>query len=230
MSGSHRRSLSRDHPEGMGSRGQRMNEQFFGWIAGAGSTSGTRLVLGHWATSPFGTFSDVMVAHPDGRRELLAPTQPIAQFVTDTYRFDTLTICDVAVHRSGGSAAGSQWQVSAGPLTWSFTVGPRRNIGWLLKAVPQRLATSRGFARLTDPVARVVMPGVRTIGRAGGPDDPRLEWYAGRDLHRIVASAASWDGQDLGGLAPVTPPPRFGFSGTPTTPSLTKVVSTVAEH
>lgn len=205
-------------------------EQFFGWIAGAGSASGTRLVLGHWVRSRFGAFSDVMVAHPDGRRELLAPTAQVAEFVSATYNFDTLTICDVAVERSRGSAAGSHWHVRAGPLTWRFTVGPRRSIGWLLRAVPLPLATAQAFARLTDPVARVVMPGVRTIGRAGGPDDPRLEWYAGRDLHRIVASEASWDGQDLGDLAPVTPPPRFGFSGTPATPSLTKVVSTVAQH
>lgn len=206
-----------------------MREQFFGWIAGGGSTSGTRLVLGHWVRSRFGTFSDVMVAHPDGRRELLAPTRPIGQFIADTYRFDTVTICDVVVERSGGSDAGSQWQVAAGPLTWTFSVGPRRTAGWLLRAVPMPLATSKGFARLTDPVARVVMPGVRTVGRAGGVHDPRLEWYSGRDLHRIAASTASWSGQDLGDLAPVTPPPRFGFSGTPTIPSLTKVVSTVAD-
>lgn len=221
-------SLSRSRSGSPGDT-RELREQFFGWIAGAGSASGTRLVLGHWATSPFGAFSDVMVAHPDARRELLAPNASVAEFVSETYRFDTVTLCDVVVDRSGGAAAGSQWQVAAGPLWWTFTVGPRRSVGWLLKAVPMPLATSQGFARLTDPVARLVMPGVRTIGRAGGPSDPRLEWYAGRDLHRITGSAASWDGQDLGGLAPVTPAPQFGFSGTPATPSLTKVVSTIAQ-
>jgi hypothetical protein len=37
----------------------------------------------------------------------------------------------------------------------------------------------------------------------------------------------SWDGADLGELAPVDPPARFGFSSTPARPSLTRVVSTV---
>lgn len=208
-------------------RGTR-EEQFYGWIAGVGTTSGTRLVLGHWVRSPFGAFSDVMVAHPDGHRELLAPTASIAEFVAETYQFDTVTLCDVEVRRAKGIGEGSQWDVTAGPLTWSFLVGPRRPVGWLLQSVPLSLATRREFARLTDPVARVVMPGVRTIGRAGGPSDPRLEWYAGRDLHRIIASAARWDGESLGRLAPVKPAPRFGFSGTPATPSLTRVVTTVA--
>ena len=219
-----RRGVGKSSRRGAG----KMREQFFGWIAGAGSSSGTRLVLGHWVRSSFGAFSDVMVAHSDGRRELLAPTSQIAEFVSQTYNFDTLTICDVAVERTGGSAAGSRWHVAAGPLAWTFTVGPRRPLAWPLRAVPLSLATAQGFARLTDPVARVVMPGVRTIGRAGGPDDPRLEWYAGRDLHRIIASRATWDGRDLGALAPVTPAPRFGFSGTPAAPSLTRVVSTVS--
>ena len=43
--------------------------RFHGHIAGAG----TRLVLGCWTRTPHGPFSDVMVAHPGGRREPLAP-------------------------------------------------------------------------------------------------------------------------------------------------------------
>ncbi|MGW5372453.1 hypothetical protein ACWES4_30080, partial [Streptomyces sp. NPDC004011] len=53
--------------------------RFDGWIAGAGTSSGTRLVLGHWLRSPFGPFSDVMLERADGHRLLLAPTPETAR-------------------------------------------------------------------------------------------------------------------------------------------------------
>lgn len=200
--------------------------RFYGWIAGVGTASGTRLVLGHWITTPLWSFSDIMVAHPDGRRQLLAPSEAVARFVSDTYQFDDVTVAGVEVVRSGQA----QWRVAAGPLTWIFRTGVRHPIGWVLRAVPPRLGGGARFATLVDPLARVLLPGVRTIGRAGGPTAPRLEWYAGRDLHRIETSTASWDGTDLGALRPVRPTPRFGFSACPAVPSLTRVVSTVVER
>ena len=39
--------------------------RFTGHIAGVGTSSGTRLVLGCWDRTPQGPFADVMVAHPD---------------------------------------------------------------------------------------------------------------------------------------------------------------------
>ena len=35
-----------------------MEQRFSGRIAGVGSTSGTRVVIGWWRDSPFGTFAD----------------------------------------------------------------------------------------------------------------------------------------------------------------------------
>lgn len=192
---------------------------FEGWIAGAGTAGGTRLVLGHWPVSPFGPFADVMVAHPDGTRTLLAPTPALADFVAGTYRFDRVEVVPVEV------AQGPTWVVRAGLLDWRFTPGRRAPLGALLRLVPPRVGTSLAWARLTDPVARVAMRGVRTLGTAG---QGRTEWYAARDLHRLTASEATWEGVDLGPLAPVDPPPRFGFSSTPRRPSLVRVVSTVA--
>lgn len=210
--------------------------RFHGWIAGAGTSGGTRLVLGHWPHSPFGAFSDVMVAHPDGSRELLAPTAQIADFVAATYHFDEVRLCDVDVAISPDApwrrfrAGGSHWQVQAGPLAWEFTVGHRHPLGFALALLPGPAAQAAPVARAISPVAARILPGVRTYGRTQVPDAAeRLEWYAGRDLHVLSWSTAHWDGADLGALAPVTPPPRFGFSGTPRTPGLTRVVSTVRE-
>jgi hypothetical protein len=48
--------------------------RFSGAIAGAGSSSGVRLVVGRWLDSPLGAFADVMVQDAAGNRTLLAPS------------------------------------------------------------------------------------------------------------------------------------------------------------
>ena len=197
--------------------------RFTGHIAGAGTSGGTRLVLGCWDRTPQGPFADVMVAHPDGRRELLAPTEWVADFVSATYSFDTVTRVPVSVQRTGFSRA-SRWTVTAGPLTWQFSVGPRAPLGLLLQSVPRPLGASLPFARITNLVAPHVMPGVQTLGTAG---NGRTEWYSAYDLHAITFSRATWGGHDLGTLTDMTPPPDFGFSSTPRRPSLTALTSTV---
>jgi hypothetical protein len=65
---------------------------------------------------------------------------------------------------------------------------------------------------------------VRTRGTAGGD---RREWYGATDTHRVTELRGSFDGLDLGRLAAVDPPCRFGFSSTPRRPSVTTVVTTV---
>ena len=84
--------------------------------------------------------------------------------------------------------------------------------------------TPSGRTPATDPVARVVMRGVRTRGTAGGG---RREFYGATDLHPVTAASGTWRGQDLGGLRPVSPEPGFGFSSTPTRPAVTSVVTTI---
>ncbi|WP_409236514.1 hypothetical protein [Streptomyces sp. PA5.6] len=195
--------------------------RFDGWIAGLGTSSGVRLVVGHWPVSPLGPFADVMVEHADGRRVLLAPSLRVAEFVAATYRFDDIAIWPVTVDAGQGR---EEWTVTAGPLRLAFEPGPSTALGHLLRLVPGRLARSPGWAALCDLPARLLMPGVRTRGSAGGG---RREWYAARDLRTLTSARASWDGQDLGALTAVDPPVRFGFGSVPRKPSLTRVVTTV---
>lgn len=197
--------------------------RFHGHIAGAGTSGDTRLVLGCWSRTPHGPFADIMVAHPDGRRELLAPDEWVADFVASTYEFDDVRIVPVHVQRTG-TAKNSTWRVEAGPLTWDFTVGPRDPLGYVLRAVPTPIGRTLTFTRASDVVARRIMPGVRTLGTAG---NDRLEWYSASDLHGISASHASWSGINLGTMTDMNPPPDFGFSSTPQQPSLTALTSTV---
>lgn len=252
---------------------------FRGRIAGWGTTSGTRVVVGRWDVSPFGAFADVMVERPDGERVLLAPTAEVAALVASTYTFDRVEVVPVSVtdeagtgappsgaagtvalpsgeagtgtgappsgeaetgtrtppsgeagtgapqSGAGGSgAAPSPWLAVAGPLEARLVVGQRTGLGRALRAVPDRLAASRRFTAVTDPVARALLHGVRTRGSAGAG---RVEHYGATDVHGIVDAGTTWDGEPLGGLAPVDPPVRFGFGSTPRRPAVTDVVTTI---
>jgi len=200
-----------------------MDTRFDGCIAGIGTAAGLRAVVGHWPRSPFGPFTGVMVGQADGHRVVLAPTPQVARFVTGTYRFDEVRIVPVTVLATGTRAGtGLGWRVAAGPLELSFRVGERPPLGWLLWAVPRRLATAPWWITVVDVVASRVLPGVRTRGSAGGG---RREYYAALDLHRISTATLTWDGADQGPLAPVHPPVRFGFGSTPREPSLARIVT-----
>ncbi|MFJ7586777.1 hypothetical protein ACIQZO_05135 [Streptomyces sp. NPDC097617] len=191
---------------------------FDGWIAAVGTGSGTRLVVGHWPRSPFGPFSDVMLERADGHRILFAPTARTAGYIADVYHFDEVRTVPVDVR-----GRGPVWEVAAGDLRLRFTVGRRGALGLALRAVPRSLARRPGWAALVSGPARLLV-GVRTRGssRPG-----QRQWYAARDLHVITSAAASFEGADLGPLAPVAPPVRFGFASAPATPALVRVVSTV---
>ena len=191
-------------------------QRFRGHIAGVGTTSGVRVVVGRWAESPFGAFADAMVETAAGHRVLLAPTEEVAELVAATYSFDEVRIEPVTV---------DGWALSSPSLSWEIVEGGRTGLGRLLRLVPRRLAESPGWCTVTDPVARVVLRGVRTRGSAG---NGRREWYGATDVHAVESLTGAFDGVDLGALAPVDPAPRFGFSSTPRRPSVTAVVTTVS--
>ncbi|MFL6139931.1 MAG: hypothetical protein ACJ74O_19320 [Frankiaceae bacterium] len=186
-----------------------------GSIAGFGTASGHRFVIGRWTTSPYGPLADVMHEDPAGHRTLLAPTAELAELAAATYRFDEVRVVPVEAAGAG---------VVAGELVLRIVVGRRTAVGWLLRAVPRPLAHSLAWVGLLDRVAGVLLPGVRTRGSAG---QGREEWYAATDNRRIVAATASLGGEDLGALADVDPPVRFGFGSVPRRPSWTRVRTTV---
>ena len=193
--------------------------QFTGQIAGLGSTSGVRVVVGMWHDSPLGRFGDVMIEQPDGHRVLLAPSEAVADFVRGTYTFDEVCIGPVAVFGD------STRRTIVGPgLELTFTLARRSLVGLLLALLPQRLSTAPWWLTAINPLARVLLAGVRTAGTAG---QGRREFYGAYDVHAITSAAGSWRGRDLGGLAPVTPAVSFGFGSTPKAPAVTSLVTTI---
>jgi hypothetical protein len=201
-------------------------DRFEGHIAGVGTTSGVRLVVGRWRRSPLGTnadgaFADVMVECADRHRILLAPTDEVADYVTSTYSFDEVRVEPVEV-----AVESTLWRVSTPSLALSFSVGGRLPLGWALRLVPPPVATHPRWSRLVAPVAGRLVPGVRTVGTAR---EGRVEYYGATDLRAVTAASGVLDDVPLGGLAPIDPPCGFGFSSTPPWPSVTTVTTTV-EH
>ena len=193
-------------------------DRFEGEICGVGTASGTRIVIGRWPVSPFGSFTDAMVEHADGRRVFIAPDDDVAAYVTSVYAFDELVVAPVTCVRTDGRLV-----FDGGPLHADVAIGGRDALGWLLRAVPRPLATSAAWVTAIDPIARLLLRGVRTRGETPGG----VELYAATDRHRVVDVTATWDGSDLGPLAAVDPPVRFGFSSTPRRPSIVAVTTTV---
>ena len=156
-----------------------------------------------------------------GRRVLLAPTEEVASFVASTYTFDEVRTEPVEV-----TVAGSEWAVRSPSLDLRLTTGRPTPISLLLRLVPDRVATSPVWCALTDPVARVVLRGVRTRGTAR---EGRREYYGATGTRSVRSAAGHFDGEPLGALRPVDPPCRFGFSSTPRRPGVTTLVTTVVD-
>lgn len=196
-----------------------MRLRFHGEIAGFGTASGVRVVLGMWQRTPLGSFADVMLQQPNGHRLLLAPSAEVAAFIEATYTFDEVQVGEVRLQVDG-----PRRHLIAPGLEVTVEIGGRTLLGRALRLVPRRLATAPVWLRLLDPVARVLVRGVRTRGSA---KDGRREFYGAVDVHRVVAASGRWQGKPLGALGPVSPPVTFGFGSTPAAPSVTTLVTTI---
>jgi hypothetical protein len=195
---------------------------FDGHIAGIGTVSGLRAVVGIWHRSPFGAFSDVMVQQPSGHRLLLAPTAEVAGFISDTYSFDEVRVLDVSAVLADGALT-----VDAGPLTIKAGIGARTLLGTALQAVPRQLAVHPRWLGAIGPLAALTAPGTRTSGTAG---NGKREYYGVTDLHHLTSAVVRWEGADAGRLADIRPPVTFGFSSVPPRPTLARVRTTVVER
>jgi hypothetical protein len=183
-----------------------MRFEMEGLIGAAGFASGDRVVVGHWARSPIGPTSDVMWAEPDGRRVLYAPDERVAAFVTAIYRFDEVVVGDLRVDAAAG--------LRVGVADRELHLRPGR-----AHRLPGRWRPPWVTRWVEGPAARIAM-GVRTYGVS--PSGVR-EWYRADSWAPLTDATANVDGRDLGAMADVSPPCRFGFSEAPKRPSLTVV-------
>ncbi|MHA7145726.1 hypothetical protein ACX80U_13525 [Arthrobacter sp. TmT3-37] len=194
-------------------------DRFEGHIAGIGTASGTRLVIGRWDTSPFEAFTDVMLEDAAGHRTLIAPTQEIADYVGSTYTFDDVVLSPVT-----STLTADRLVVEGGGLRVVAGIGAVTLLGRLLGIVPRPLATHPRWLALINPVASLLVKGIATAGSAG---HGRTEYYGVTSARAVSGATATWRDADLGTLAPVSPPVRFGFSSAPPRPQVVSVTTTI---
>lgn len=209
-------------------RASSRDQRFRGRIMGVGSASGLRAVVGMWRDSPLGAFTDVFLELPDGSSLLLAPDEAVAEFVSSTYRFDETRVLPVrsTVLASADPAARAVIEVEAGPLHLRAEIGAITPLGRLLRVVPRRIAVDPRWLTAIDPVARLIVPGAGTAGTAGAG---RREFYGVYGSHAVRSLTGTWEGADVGALAPLDPPVRFGFASMPARPQVVDVESVIRE-
>jgi hypothetical protein len=195
------------------------DERFRGRILAAGTTSGVRIVVGVWRESPFGAFTDVFLEDSEGRTVLLAPDEVVAAYVSGTYRFDAVDVVPITARRTSRGL-----DVDAGRLVATFDVGTISPLGRLLRIVPRPVATSPTWLAAIHPVAAFLVPGAGTAGSAGGG---RREYYGVTGAHDVIGVRGAWAGEDLGAIAPVDPPVRFGFASMPRVPQVVDVETVI---
>ncbi|MGI8683998.1 MAG: hypothetical protein ACR2MO_02660 [Acidimicrobiales bacterium] len=165
-------------------------------------------MVGSWAASPIGCFTDVFWASPGGERVLLVGTERAAGFVAAVYGFDRVEVVPMHAIQQATSL-----DVEAGPLRLHLEAGP----GW---RIPLAVLRPPAVTRWVEgPLARVLLR-VRTFGVS--PSGVR-EWYVADEYRRVTAAEASIDGRDLGPLDRRWTTAGFGFSEPPKAPAMVRV-------
>lgn len=181
-------------------------ERLRGTISAVGLPSGDRIVVGAWHRSPIGGFADVMWAHPDDTRSLLAPDQRAADYVAGIYAFDRIEVVPFRWTATPCSLA-----LRAGPLEVDLAASGGRRLP---------LPRPWWFTRWVEgPVARRLM-GVEVHGTSPLGIE---EWYQARAWRWIHDGCVRIAGENRGRLGPARPPLHVGFSEPPARPGITDV-------
>ena len=179
---------------------------FEGRITSSGFDTGDRIVVGSWKLSPFGEFSDIMWAKPDGQRVLIAPSKEIADYISAMYSFDKILIQEISTIENDRTLT---LNCESMKLNFSWSKGLRIPIkrSLLFIATVELFIARIFFSTKTHGITR----------------NGRKEWYAIDRLSKLKSAQAQIADQDLGQMAPIEAPCKFGFSEAPKKPSSCEV-------
>ena len=179
---------------------------FAGRITSSGFETGDRIVVGAWEASPFGEFTDIMWAKPDGTRGLIAPSQEIADYVTAMYSFDQVLLEDIVT-----TGKDRNQKVKSETMELDFI--------WN-RGLPIPFKRSLLFISTVELLFAKLFFGTRTYGIT---KNNRKEWYAIDRVSKIKNATATISGKDAGKFAHMDEPCKFGFSEAPKKPSSCEV-------
>ena len=179
---------------------------FKGRITSSGFESGDRIVVGAWKESPFGEFTDIMWAKPDGTRVLIAPNQEIVDYVTAMYSFDEVLLEDIV---TTGEDRNQKVKSNTMELDFSWNRG-----------LPIPFKRSLLFISTVELFFAKLFFGTRTYGVT---KNNRKEWYAIDRVSKIKSATAQISGKGAGKFTHMNEPCKFGFSEAPKKPSSCEV-------
>ena len=180
-------------------------EIFEGRISSCAFKSGDRIVVGDWYDSPFGRFTDIMWAKPDGTKTLIAPNQEIADYVNAMYSFDETLIEEINV-----DATDNTLKLDSNTMQLDFAW----NNGF-----PIPIKRSLLFIATVELFFAKLFFGTKTHGIT---NNNRKEWYAIDRVSKITSGTGKINGKDLGEKTLMSEC-KFGFSEAPKKPSSCKV-------
>ncbi len=180
-----------------------MNMDIFeGRITSCGFSSGDRIVIGTWINTPFGSFSDIMWAKPDGTKVLIAPNQKIANYISSLYDFDIIKIEKLDIESDE-----NMMKIETKNLNCHFEWS--RGVSFLIKKRPL------WFVASIEYFFGWLIFGTKTYGKT---KNGKKEWYAVDRLSRLTLADVEFNGKNLGGQTKFHPKANFGFSDPPKMP------------
>lgn len=175
---------------------------FEGRITSCGFSSGDRIVIGTWINTPFGSFSDIMWAKPDGTKVLIAPNQKIANYISSLYDFDIIKIEELDIESDE-----NMMKIETKDLNCHFEWS--RGVSFLIKKRPL------WFVASIEYFFGWLIFGTKTYGKT---KNGKKEWYAVDRLSRLTLADVEFNGKNLGKQTKFHPKANFGFSDPPKMP------------
>lgn len=171
------------------------------------------MVIGDWHNSPFGEFTNVMLAKPDGTRILFAPSKEHADYVSSLYSFEEVRVIPINVERGTNKI-----KVEADDLVVNMEW-----IGGIILPFPR----PRWFIAKIENLFAGFIFGTKTYGIT---NNGRKEWYCVKKISKIRCATAELGEENLGEMSDFQINACFGFSEPPRKPSSIRVTSMISNN
>lgn len=179
---------------------------FNGQIFSSGFDSGNRIVIGNWKDSPYGKFTDVMWAKPNGDKILIVPNKELSDFISGMYSFDDIIITELNIEEKKNQLIINAKELKC-ELKWSNGIKiPINRPLWFISSI--------------EYIFGLIFFKTKTHGTTM---DGRQEWYAVDKISNLISAKVKINGEDLGGMRRFEPNANFGFSEPRKKPSAVEI-------